>query len=217
MEHLPQQDIYDDHGRPEVAALIPSGCTSALDVGCGPGGFGRSLRERLGPDARIVGVEPVPAQARVARTAHGFDEVIDGYFPDAFGDRRDRFDLVSFNDVLEHLWDPWQVLEGTHDRLTPGGHVLAAIPSIQYLPVVSRLVRGRWDYTDGGTLDRTHVRFFTRATMLEMVEGAGYEVIDCQPANSMFQFARYRRWRPLRHLIGNGEWMHFVVLGRSRR
>ena len=125
--------------------------------------------------------------------------------------------MVSFNDVLEHLWDPWDVLRDTHRWLSPGGHVVAAIPSIQYLPVMSRLVRGRWDYTDGGTLDWTHVRFFTRATILEMFEQTGYEVEVCVGANSMFQFARYQRWRPLRRLIHDAEWMHFVVRARSTR
>lgn len=214
VEHLPQQSIYDDHGRPEVAALIPQGLGSALDVGCGPGGFGLSLRECLGAQARVVGIEAMDDQAAVARVGHGFDRVYSGYYPQGIPAYEEPFDLVCFNDVLEHLWDPWQILRETHNHLVPGGVVLAAIPSIQYLPELSRVVRGRWDYTDGGTLDRTHVRFFTRATMVEMFEENGYEVEACVPANSMFRFRRYRRYRLLRPLIRDMEWMHFVIRAR---
>lgn len=214
MQRPPQQTIYDDHGRPEVAALIPVGAKTVLDVGCGPGGFGRSLRARLGGAARIEGIEAVPTQAALARIDHGFDKVHDGYFPGDLPPDCGPYDLMVFNDVLEHMWDPWDVLRQAASHLRPGGHVLAAIPSIQYLPELIRIVRGRWDYTDGGTLDRTHVRFFAKTNMIEMLEDAGYRVEECVPANSMFQFARYRRLKPLRRLLGDMEWMHFVLRAR---
>ena len=149
MSDLPQQDIYHDNPRPEVAPFIPTGARSVLEVGCGKGGFGPTLRRTLGEQARIVGIEAVPAQAAVARSGHGFDEVADGYFPQAL-EGEERFDLVCFNDVLEHVVDPWATLGAATDLLHPGGHVLAAIPSIQYAPVTISLLRGRWDYTTRG-------------------------------------------------------------------
>jgi len=217
MDQLPQQDIYLESARSDVAPFIPVTARSALDVGCGRGGFGRTLRATLGPSARIVGIEPVPAQAALARST-GFDEVFDGYFPDALGGRDERFDLISFNDVIEHILDPWAMLDQVHDRLNPGGHVLAAIPSIRYFPVLAKLVGGRWDYADGGTLDRTHVRFFTKATMIEMFERAGFEVETVKGANPVFSMRRlHTPLRPLRHLLGSTQWMHYVILARSTR
>ena len=134
-------------------------------MGCGRGGFGATLRQTLGPGARIVGIEPVASQAERARSA-GFDEVVCDYFPTQ-DTSLGTFDLVCFNDVLEHLVDPWQVLRETQDWLTPGGHVLAAIPNIQYWPAIIDLFNGRWDYTESGLMDRTHLRFFTRKTIVE--------------------------------------------------
>jgi hypothetical protein len=64
----------------------------------------------LGPAARLVGVEPVPSQAARARVGHGFDEVIEGYFPDAMAGRSEDFDLICYIDVLEHVIDPWALL-----------------------------------------------------------------------------------------------------------
>lgn len=215
-----QQDVYVDNLRTDVEPFIPPSARSALDVGCGAGGFGLTLRRVLGPEARIVGVESVASQAAAARVGHGFDEVVQGYFPAAMGGD-ERFDVIFFNDVLEHILDPWEVLRQTSQFLFPGGRVVAAIPSIQYAPVVFKLLKGRWDYVDQGTLDRTHVRFFTRATMIELFRDCGLEVESCTGANTMG-----RRWaassNPLLRLaarivplpFGPMAYVHFIVVGR---
>jgi 2-polyprenyl-3-methyl-5-hydroxy-6-metoxy-1,4-benzoquinol methylase len=205
--------------REDVRPFLPRNAASVLDVGCGPGGFGPTVRSVLGPEARLVGVEAVPSQAAIARADHGYDEVVDGYFPGALGDREERFDVVCFNDVLEHVVDPWGLLRETREWVAPGGHVLAAIPSIQFAPIVWRLIRGRWDYLDAGTLDRTHLRFFTRATMVEMFDGSGYRVVSCEGANAIDDAWRAEP-RSLRKLgktallplLGDSRYVHFVVL-----
>lgn len=216
MSDLPQQDLYHDNPRLDVAPFIPAGARSVLEVGCGKGGFGPTLRRLLGDEARIVGVEPVAAQAAVARSGHGFDEVVEGYFPQAL-DPGETFDLVCFNDVLEHVADPWSVLADAVERLSAGGHVVAAIPNVQYAPVTVSLLRGHWDYTDEGILDRTHVRFFTRRTMVALFEGAGLQVTRCEGANSVYDLGWSRR-NPLRRAwtaaMPDSAWLHFVVVGR---
>jgi 2-polyprenyl-3-methyl-5-hydroxy-6-metoxy-1,4-benzoquinol methylase len=223
MSHPPQQDLYPDVARDDVSPSIPTSARSALDIGCSRGGFGPTLRRALGPDAYIVGVEPVSTQASLAREGHGFDEVVDGYFPDALAGRSDRFDLISFNDVLEHVIDPWQMLRDTALWLNPGGKVLAAIPSIQFAPIVWRLIRGRWDYLDYGTLDRTHLRFFTRATMVEMFEETGYRVLECRGANGVDatwpaepRLVRRLAKKALLPFLGDSRYIHFVILAEKR-
>ncbi len=100
MSNPPQQGLYGSNARLDVLPHLPDGVTSVLDVGCGRGGFGATLRERYGPGARLVGVEAVPEQAERARTGGGFDEVLDGYFPEVLAGRGDRFDLVTFNSPI---------------------------------------------------------------------------------------------------------------------
>ena len=221
--HPPQQDLYPDVGREDVRPLIPESARCVLDVGCSRGGFGPTLRSVIGDQARIVGVEPVPSQAARARDGHGFDEVVDGYFPDALQGRDERFDLICFNDVLEHVIDPWAMLRETMPWLAPGGKVLAAIPSIQFAPIVWRLIRGRWDYLDYGTLDRTHLRFFTWATMVEMFEQTGYRVLECRGANGVDvtwptepQLVRRLAKKAVLPFLGDARYIHFVVLAEPR-
>lgn len=158
--------------RPEVVALVPV-ADRLLDVGCGRGGFGSALR-RAGRVRDLWGIEPHPDAADEAK-AH-FDHVITGTYPDDLPDG-ERFDVVVFNDVLEHMIDPGRALERTRQILTPDGRVLVSIPTIRYWPVLWDLVvRGRWTYTETGTLDRTHLRFFTRASAIALLETAGYQV-----------------------------------------
>lgn len=160
----PQQDVYERNLRQDVARYIPKHATSALDVGCARGGFDPSLRQALGPGARIVGIEANREAAELAARGSEFEKVLTGYFPQVLEDREETFDLICFKDVLAHLVDPWSVLRSTHRFLAPGGHVLASIPNVKYAPVVWGLARGNFNYTEAGILDRTHLRFFTRRT-----------------------------------------------------
>jgi 2-polyprenyl-3-methyl-5-hydroxy-6-metoxy-1,4-benzoquinol methylase len=84
---------------------------------------------------------------------------------------------VIFADVLEHMTDPWSALKDWTDRLATGGSVVMSIPNVGHHSALSPLVAGHWHYEDAGIMDRTHLRFFTRETVLELVAGAGLRVI----------------------------------------
>ena len=113
----------------------------------------RRVRRRVGSGTRCAwcwarrhdwcGVEAVASQAALARE-QPFDEVVQGYFPEAMT-TGERFDLISFNDVLEHVVDPWETLRECREFLTPDGRVLAAIPNVQYTPVSLGLLGGLAD------------------------------------------------------------------------
>lgn len=214
VDDLTQQGVYLDDPREEFGDFIPADARRVADIGCGKGGFGRTLRSRLGDSAWIVGVESVDLQAQAAREGHGFDEVVSGFFPSAVPDSWTDLDLICFMDVLEHMYDPWRALYDCHDVLAPNGRVLASIPNIQYLPVLKDLLRGRWDYEDTGTLDRTHVRFFTRRSVIEMFVRAGYEVERIEGVRDVLAQFRYRRWRAAGSLLGDCRYLHFAVVAR---
>lgn len=222
MEVVPLQDVYGDHDRATVAPFVPRAALSALDVGCARGGFGRTLRHRLGPAARIIGVEPVHSQAELARETGAFDNVHEGFFPAALP-AGDRFDVVCFLDVLEHMIDPWSALVDAKGVLVDGGRVVASIPSIEYYEVMWQVgARGRWDYTDQGTLDRTHLRFFTRATMIEMFTQCGYVVETCSGIGGLaarwstdpFALRRWLKTRVTDAVLGRRQFLQFVIVAR---
>jgi len=187
LSHPEQQAVYGWNPRPEVREFIPLEARLVLEVGCGQGAFGQTLRERLGPEAYLVGIDPVADLLQIARRAGYFDELVHGYFPDDLvGTVARGFDLIIFNDVLEHMVDPWATLRTCHDHLDRRGTIVATIPNLRYLPVMINLARGGFDYVESGVMDRTHLRFFTRNGMVRLFESSGYRVTGQRGVNRLF-------------------------------
>lgn len=146
-----------------------------LDLGCATGALGATLRSA---GSEVVGVEIDADAADVAREV--LDEIIvgdveDATFFDRFGDA--TFDAVLFGDVLEHLRQPEAVLERVRRLLRPGGAIIASIPNIAHGAVRLALLSGAFQYSPTGLLDETHIRFFTRASVQELFENTGFEVV----------------------------------------
>lgn len=211
-----QQHVYPHDPRSDVSPHVPP-ARVVVDVGCGTGGFGLSLRTRLGEDAVIYGIDVVPENVAESGTLGAYDLVVGGYYPDDVPTHWERPDLICFLDVLEHMVEPWDALRAARDHLGPGGRVLASVPNIQYWPAVSDLLKGRWDYTETGILDRTHLRFFTRSTLIEAFEQAGFQVDLCRGINSCLQEpGKYTRYRRIRRFRPDMEWLQFVVVATAR-
>ncbi len=172
---------YGTSERPEIHDLIPADARRVLDVGCNDGAFAGWLK-RQAPGRQVVGVEPNPAQAAKAREF--CDMVVVDRYPDALSQIDGDFGCVTFNHVLEHMVDPWEALRRTKGRLTQNGCVVAVIPNTRYVSLLFDLVfRGRWQYQPSGLLDRTHLRFFTRASIEPLFEEAGLHVDLLRRAN----------------------------------
>jgi len=168
--------------RDELAPYVPATARRMLDVGCGIGGFGSTIRE-VAPDAELWGVEPVETAALAARRF--YDRVITGFFPEDARDLPEQhFDAVFMLDVLEHMVDPEAALRASRLLLTPEGVLVASIPNVRHFDVWWPLVRhGTWTYTDTGLMDRTHLRWFTRSSIADLFEAAGWEVIRLDGIN----------------------------------
>jgi 2-polyprenyl-3-methyl-5-hydroxy-6-metoxy-1,4-benzoquinol methylase len=181
-------DKYDDlpenyYGiqRLEMLRHLPEDAKIILDVGCGEGGFAELIKKQR--DAEVWGIELYPKAA--ARAEAKLDRLYVGNIEmDQFDLPEEYFDCIVFNDVLEHLYYPWDVLEKVKKFLKNGGYVLASIPNIRYLEqVVSLVLKGDWDYGRWGIMDRTHLRFFTLKSMRKMFEQSGYTVLNIEGIN----------------------------------
>jgi 2-polyprenyl-3-methyl-5-hydroxy-6-metoxy-1,4-benzoquinol methylase len=142
-----------------------------LDVGAGEGAFAKEMQER---GCKVVALEVDPARAAAAR-ARGL-EVSEKNLETADLEDLGTFDIIVCADVLEHLTDPAKVLARLKGLLAPGGRVLATIPNVAHYGVRLRLLAGRFEYTETGIMDRTHLRFFTRASAKRLFEEAGFHV-----------------------------------------
>jgi 2-polyprenyl-3-methyl-5-hydroxy-6-metoxy-1,4-benzoquinol methylase len=158
---------------------VPDGAR-VLDVGCATGYLAAELTRR---GCRVTGVEADPLAAERAR-AH-CDAVVIGDVEGAAcrGElaalaEGAPFDVVLCGDVLEHLRDPWAALAAMGALAAPGGAVVLSVPNVAHWTGRRALARGRFPYAEHGLFDRTHLRFFTRASARDLAERAGLRVVQ---------------------------------------
>jgi 2-polyprenyl-3-methyl-5-hydroxy-6-metoxy-1,4-benzoquinol methylase len=168
---------YQDRPRLDVMGLLEFPFRSVLEIGCGCGATGQAVKQKF-PGVTYYGVELDPSAAASARTL--LDRVITGNIEEIdlehYDIRRNMFDVILCADVLEHLYDPWNIVGTFHRYLRPEGRVIASIPNVQNVRLLHNLVGGRWTYSSQGLLDATHIRFFTLHEIGQMFIRNGYAV-----------------------------------------
>jgi len=173
--------VYYAQQRPEMLQFIPKDAKRLLDIGCGEGGFGGGVKQHL-PGCEVWGVEPFKDAAQVA--ASRCDKVVNApldqvELPDA------HFDVVTMNDVLEHLPYSEPALAMVRRVLRPDGRLVMSLPNVAfYLNVRDLVFKNAWEYQDFGVLDRTHLRFFTQHSAVRLLEANQFEVLSIQGINA---------------------------------
>ena len=176
-------EISENSSYAQIVAIAGRG-HRVLDVGCGPGNLAALL---IRNGSTVVGVDNDPISLEVARTycesVHLADLDRDD-LAEMIGN--DGFDAIVFADILEHLRDPLRVLLSAKTLLRDGGSMYVSIPNIAHGAVRLSLLRGEFSYQRLGILDETHVRFYTRASVEELLADAGLAIVELR-----------RTWAPI--------------------
>ncbi len=181
LDYVNKPNDYYENERPEMIAYLPENAETVLDVGCSNGQFGAAVKKKN--NAEVWGIEPFESFGKLAVAK--LDKVFIASVEGTISELPDRyFDVIYFNDVLEHLLDPYSVLEQMKAKLKPNGVIISSIPNIRYFRTFFKILfKGEWDYTDQGILDRTHVRFFTKKSIAKMYHNAGFEIVSHEGIN----------------------------------
>lgn len=171
---MKETEDYYNQNRQDVANLINCDVHKILDVGCGEGYFLKHIKETHGSETWGIELDPEIGE----RAKKNVDHVLVGSVESELSKIPDNyFDCISFNDVLEHLYNPQEVLALIAPKLVSSGFIIASIPNVRYYHNLKELmIRKDWEYKDSGILDSTHVRFFTKKSMKRMFEKTGFHV-----------------------------------------
>jgi 2-polyprenyl-3-methyl-5-hydroxy-6-metoxy-1,4-benzoquinol methylase len=167
--------------RKEMLNYLPETAKKILDIGCGNGAFSSLVKEKN--NAEVWGIELMEEEAKVALN------VLDKVFIGACENHLDAlpeqyFDVIYLNDVLEHLVDPYSVLESLKSKLAPNGVVISSIPNVRFFRTFSKVFFSKdWKYEDHGVMDKTHLRFFTGKSIKRMYDESGYSIITHEGIN----------------------------------
>lgn len=172
---------YFDGGRSDLKQFIPANVYTVLEIGCGEGGF----RESFSTTVEYWGVEPnkkvgVIAESKLHKVFNATYEEVEEYIPDSY------FDLIVCNDVIEHMVDHDKFLEHIKSKMKSDGSLLISIPNVRYIYNLYNLIfKKDWQYEDQGILDKTHLRFFTRKSLINSLLRHGYKIESFEGVNKV--------------------------------
>lgn len=172
---------------PEIIKIINSlGASSVLDIGCGNGVLTNRISSSV---AKIVGVDG--SESGISIASRAFPGIsfrlapMDSPLPkELMGD----FNVVLAAEVIEHLFFPRQLFDRAKEALMPGGYLVLTTPYHGYFKNLALALTNKFDKHWHPLRDYGHVKFFSRATLEDLLIEQGFELI---------YFARVGRWGPV--------------------
>jgi 2-polyprenyl-3-methyl-5-hydroxy-6-metoxy-1,4-benzoquinol methylase len=192
-EYLEKERRYFNVNRHDLFQLFPSGTAGrVLEIGAAEGSMLVALKQS-GKAREVVGVElvAIPGGGQSRQEIDRF--IIADVEQQSLDLERDSFDVLICGDVLEHLRDPWSALEYLSGFLRSGGTCIVSLPNILYWRAFGRIALGDFQYAPSGVLDRTHLRFFCRKNMLDLVRSARLHILAVEPSFRRHQDLRRDR------------------------
>ena len=177
MKQTAPTDIYNQ----QLFDLIPDALQSIIEIGSGSGVLAKAIKHRS-PATHYIGIELDPEYSKLS--SRYCDLVLTDNIETPSEELRNYIQTTSaivFSDVLEHLYNPWQTLKFLRSQISNECAIYVSIPNIQHWSIIFGLISGNFNYTDSGLLDRTHIRFFTKNTIISMFNDCGFEVKSISP------------------------------------
>ncbi len=177
---MQQTPMHEQHN-PDLLKLIPIESKKIIEIGCSSGALAREFK-KFSSDCHWLGIEIDPVYAEMAKRYCDESMVLNiEMASENFWNKTENADCWIFGDVLEHLKDPWAILRLIRANMSKTGSVVACIPNAQHWSLQAKLSAGNFRYESSGLLDKTHLRWFTRQTMIEMFNQSGFQIESGMP------------------------------------
>ena len=163
---------YFNRDRKEMACFLPKEYQRVLEIGCGAGGFSQWYLK----DAELWGIEPDEEAACIAK--QHYQKILKGTFNGCVDQLPNKyFDLLVCNDVIEHMSDHDEFFKSVACKMVSGGHIVGSVPNVRYWHHLREmLIKKNWQYCESGILDKTHLRFFTEKSLINIIKEHGLTI-----------------------------------------
>jgi len=200
--------------RCKIFKLIPYG-SKVLDVGCGSGILANLLT--LGKKCRVYCIEKQPELAMIAKNK--CVEILNMDIEETeLHYERGFFDCIILGNVLEHMKEPGILLTSLNKYLSDDGFLIYSVPNIVNWHSRMTIFLGKFEYSESGVFDKTHLRFYNFNSAKKLAEDAGYRIawLDVTPSVYIFKERLNFLWYGLAKLWKNLFADEFIILARKR-
>lgn len=169
-------DMMSENSAALVLKEIPSEA-KVLELGPATGYMTRYMKEQLNCSVYCIEYDPSSAEQAAVYSEKMIVSDLEDFSVWTKELSDEKFDYILCVDVLEHLRDPHRVLREVVKYLEAEGSVIVSIPNISHNAIIMSLLQGEFKYNQLGLLDNTHVKFFTKESIIEMLSEAGLEIV----------------------------------------
>lgn len=210
-----KDDNYYSLPRLDILNLVNYQHKKILEIGCAFGELGKSIKGVF-PEVVIDGIELNPDSKDFL--LDNYDNVTIGNIEELDISKIDNgYDLIILADVLEHLYDPWRILDLLREKLSENGNIIVSVPNIKNSGILFNLiVRGRFEYAKSGLMDRTHIRWFTRHEINQALDDAGFKVLFTNVNYNVYSPLKKILIYPLKLFIKDFDVCQFILLANRK-
>ena len=164
---------YYTNSRKEILQFLPDSYIRVLEIGCGKGEFKDNLNNS---SCEYWGVEQNEIIGKIAedklyKVILGDFMEINELLPNHY------FDLIICNDIIEHIDDYNLFLEILKKKMNVDSYIIGSVPNVRFYSNLIRLMIFKdWQYIDDGILDRTHLRFFTKKSLIRTFKNNNFSI-----------------------------------------
>jgi len=148
-----------------------------LDVGCGYGLLSKKLKKTF-PKLDFYGIEH---SKEASRSSQKILKLLQCNIEDIALIKRklktQKFDVIIFSDVLEHLYDPVDIIKSYQSFLNQDGTIVVTVPNIANIFSRLALLFGYFNYNETGVMDKTHIRFFNKQNLKQLAKESNLKIV----------------------------------------
>lgn len=215
-------DLSSDSAPARVLRMVEPG-SKVLEIGAGPGSITKHLSGSHGCTVVALEIDPsaIINLRKLSLKIHSLD-LNHSNWSSVVSQEDGFFDYVIAADVLEHVLDPWRVLQEMVSLLRNNGAIILSLPHVGHASVMACLMDEDFEYWNWGLLDRTHIRFFGIKNIQSLINDSGLEIEKAEfvvrtPLMTEFA-ARWKRMPPdIQSMLERNRYSHVLQVVTTSR